>query len=180
MARFMLAQISARWVLKDALFRCKDFAECRSRWPAGSNGISEIDTPGDAVRLRQKNQGRKDRSVAAGRFAAVTTTAAAAIAATATVATAAALAFRTSFVDIQGSAAHFMAIDGGDGPVAFRVIGHFDERKASGLACVAVGYYTHAVDCAMGFKQRTDVLFSGVETKISHKNILHFGSAFWI
>jgi hypothetical protein len=32
----------------------------------------------------------------------------------------------------------------------------------------------------MGFEKRTDVLFSGIETKISHKNILHSGSAFWI
>jgi hypothetical protein len=60
----------------------------------------------------------------AGRFAARTTSA---------------LAFRTGFINMQRSAANFMAVDCRNGPVAFSVVAHFDKSKASGLSRVAVG-----------------------------------------
>jgi hypothetical protein len=120
--------------------------------------------------------------VAAAGFSAVTaaTTTASVAAATATAAMTAAFALRTGFIHIQGPAANFVAVDCGNGPVALRVIVHLNEGKASGLACIAVGNYTDTVDRAVGFKQRTDGLLVGVKAKISHKNILHSVSAFWI
>src|SRR5665213_3278250 len=127
--------------------------------PAGRFSI-----PG-TERLRRSRSVPGMENLPAGRFAAPT---------------AAALAFRAGFVDIQRSAANFMTVDCGNGPIALGVIAHFDKSKPSGLSGVAVGNDVHPVNRTMGFKQSTDVLLAGVKAEISYKNILHFDFSFWI
>ena len=63
-------------------------------------------------------------------IATVATTATAVDAESATTATAAILA-GLCFVDVQGAAVDFLAIELGDGSFAFLLAGHFDEAKAA-------------------------------------------------
>jgi hypothetical protein len=71
-----------------------------------------------------------------------------------------------------------MAVDGRNGLVAFRVVAHLDERETARLAGITVRHNADAVDSAVRFKQRTDVLLTGIETQVSHKNVLHSDFSF--
>jgi histidinol-phosphate/aromatic aminotransferase/cobyric acid decarboxylase-like protein len=75
-------------------------------------------------------------TIAAAAKAAASATTAAAEAATA--ATTAAIFARFGFVNIQGSAINFLAIELRNSSCAFLFGGHFDEAEASRTACVAV------------------------------------------
>jgi hypothetical protein len=105
--------------------------------------------------------------------AAATTTAAEAAASAATTAAGATSAFRTSFVDVERSAANFFPVHGVNRAIPLRIVRHLDKGKPSGLTRIAVGHNVYTIHTAVRFKQRTDVLFGCAETQVSNKNILH-------
>ncbi len=70
-------------------------------------------------------------------IATLTAAAAAEVTATLTTASAApALFARARFVDVESSPIDFAAVQGRNGLVRFRIRGHFDKSKATGLTCV--------------------------------------------
>ena len=97
------------------------------------------------------------------------------IAATAagTTTTAAASRFRMGFIDIKSSAVKVLSIESGDGTPRFSVVAHFDEPKASGLTCVAVGNNIHALNSAVTCEERTDAFVRGPKTEVSYKDVFH-------
>jgi hypothetical protein len=60
--------------------------------------------------------------------------------------------------------------------VRFRFVFHFDEREPARAAGVAIRHNPGAVDGAVSFKQASDSLFTDVEVKVAHKNVLHSDS----
>jgi hypothetical protein len=104
---------------------------------------------------------------------AAATAAEATASAAATAAASATCALRTSFVDVQRSAANFFPIHGVNCAIALRIVRHLDKGKPSGLTRITVGDDIYTVHAAVRFKQRTDVLFGCAETQVSNKNILH-------
>jgi hypothetical protein len=86
---------------------------------------------------------------------------------------AAAIDFGTGFVDIQLSSAHLGPIQRGNGLLGFVIIGHFNKRKSSRAARVAVRYDAHAFYCPVDLKQRSHLFFTGAEGQISDKNLFH-------
>jgi hypothetical protein len=104
------------------------------------------------------------------------TTAAAEATASATATTTAACAtgaLRTSFIDVERSAANLFAVYRVNRAITLCIVCHLDEGKPSGLTRITIGDNIYTVHAAMCFKQRTDVLFGGAETQVSNKNILH-------
>jgi len=85
-------------------------------------------------------------AVAAATATATTTAAVSAAAAVTTATSATARAFGTRFIHIERTPTEFPAVDSCDCVVAFRVIRHFDEREAAGLARIAVGDNVDAVN----------------------------------
>src|SRR5262249_50077733 len=71
---------------------------------------------------------------------------------TAAEAPAAALRLRAGLVDVQCSAIHLFPVDGVYSTIPFRIIGHFDERKPTGLAAVPVSDDVHTINIAVSFK----------------------------
>src|SRR5947207_5624147 len=65
---------------------------------------------------------------------------------------AAAAFFRTRLIHVERPSIQIPAIEFGDGSIAFGVVTHFNETKASGLSGVAVGNDTHAIDRAVCLK----------------------------
>jgi hypothetical protein len=84
-----------------------------------------------------------------------------------------ALFLRPGFIYGERSAIEFLAVERDNGPLAFAVIGHFHESKASGLSGIAVGYDADAIHRAVRFKQGSNSILSGTEAEISYKNIFH-------
>jgi hypothetical protein len=115
-------------------------------------------------------------ATAAAAPAAATTAAVATAPAAATTTRATALSFRTSFVDVKSSAADFLAVNGINRTITFRVIRHFDEGEPSRLARITIGDNVHSIYTAVRLKQRTDILFGRTETQVSNKNVLHLFS----
>lgn len=95
-------------------------------------------------------------------------------AATATIAAATPAVFlRPSFIHSQRSAIEIVAVERGDGGVAFAIIAHFHERKPSGLPGIAVGYDVHTVNPAIRRKQGSNPIFGSAEAEVSYKYIFH-------
>ena len=85
-----------------------------------------------------------------------------------------AVCFWTGFVDVQCPAVKVGSIQRCNGPVAFSVVAHFNESKASGLSRVAIGHDAHAINRPMYLKQGSNCILGGPEAEISYKNIFHF------
>ena len=98
---------------------------------------------------------------------------AALVAETPAAATTATLGFRAGFVHVYGPAPEHGAVDGSDGPVGFGGVGHFNERKATRLASVAVADHADPFDHAVLFEERTYGFLSDTEIQVANKNILH-------
>jgi hypothetical protein len=100
--------------------------------------------------LKAERSGRK--KLPAG-FAPLTSTATAALgtptAAAAKPAAAAAFRFRARFVDVQRPAVQIVAIQGRDGPIRLRSVGHFDESESTRTASLTVGYQVNSVHTAV-------------------------------
>ena len=77
------------------------------------------------------------------------------------------------FVDVKRSAVKVLTIESGDGTPCLSVVAHFDEAKASGLTCIAVGNNIHALNSAVTCEERTDALVRGPKTGVYYKDILH-------
>ena len=88
-------------------------------------------------------------------------------------ATTGALGFRAGFVDGQCAAIEFGAIKSGDGSFGFGVIGHLDKSEPLGLAGVAVGDDTDAIDGSVSFKHGANRIFRGREAEVPYKDIFH-------
>jgi hypothetical protein len=102
------------------------------------------------------------------------TTTAAFATSTAAATTESTVLFRTGFVDVQRTAVELPAVQLGNGPVAFGIIRHFDEPKATGLSRVTVGHYTDAINGTIRFKHGANRIFGCTEAEISYKNVFHF------
>ena len=109
-----------------------------------------------------------------GLVAITTATAAAAVFPTTAAATAATAAFFARFgnVDGQGAAAQILAIHRFDGLLRFLGGAHGDEAKPAGTAGFPVHHQVGFSDRAMRAKRSVQVVFSGIEGKISHKQFI--------
>jgi hypothetical protein len=87
---------------------------------------------------------------------------------------AAALAFGTSFIDVQCAAFESRAVQAGDGPVGFLGVAHFDKRKAAGTACITVCYEIHSINCSIPLEHGTNRRIGRGKIQIAYKNILHY------
>ena len=92
-----------------------------------------------------------------------------------TAATRSALRLRTRFVDVQASAIEFSAVEIADCAIPFVIAPHFDNRKPSGLARIAIRHNVYTVNGTVRFKHGTDGSFGRPEAEIPYKNVLHFG-----
>jgi hypothetical protein len=99
---------------------------------------------------------------------AATTTAAAAISAAATTAAAFALFHRTRFVDREGAAVDFLAMEFCDGRLRFFRRAHFHETKAAGTTRHAIIDHLHPGDIARLGKEIGQVVFRHAEGQIAH------------
>jgi len=87
-----------------------------------------------------------------------------------------AVCFWTGFVDVQRPAVKIGAIQGRDGPVAFRVVAHFNESKTSGLSGIPVGHDTDTIDVSMRLKQGSNRILGSTEAEVSYKYVFQFYS----
>src|SRR5689334_4817247 len=87
----------------------------------------------------------------------------------------AAAAFRTwaRFVHIEGPAVQFLTVEGLDRFRRFRLIGHFDKRKAAGLSGVPVADYAGLFHSAIRSKGCLKLRFRGLISKVSNKDVRH-------
>src|SRR5882724_8796386 len=89
---------------------------------------------------------------------------------------AAAFTLRPCLVNVQCSTTNLSSVYALDCTIPFRIIGHFDERKTTGLAAVPVCDDVHTIHGTVCFEQRTDVLLGGLETEIPYEYVLHLFS----
>src|SRR5579883_1345643 len=89
------------------------------------------------------------------------------------------LRLRTSFVDVQGSAVEFPAIQFSDGAIRIRVSAHLDKSEPPRLPRVPVSDEVYALDRSVCLEQRSHRSFGGPKIEISDKNILH-AFPFWL
>jgi hypothetical protein len=81
------------------------------------------------------------------------------------------------FIDIQGTPAKLSAIQCLNRLFRLATITHFHKAEPAGAPGGAIRDHRYAVNCAVWFKQRAQVLFRGAERKISYKK-LHFFRSF--
>src|SRR3974390_2694907 len=93
----------------------------------------------------------------------VATTTAATVASTTAATATGAVGLGARFIDVQIAAAEVGAVEGFDRLVSGIVVHHLDEREAARLSGVAVGDNVHLVHCAVGLKQRPDLVFRRVK-----------------
>jgi len=74
----------------------------------------------------------------------------------------------TRFVDGESASLHFLAVEGGDGRVGFRRVGHGDERKAARAAGGAVHHQGNVGDFAVFFEKILEIVFSGLKREITY------------
>jgi hypothetical protein len=96
---------------------------------------------------------------------------AAAVAAESTAA--AAIFFRPGFVDIQGSAVEFPAIQSGNRTLPFVIRTHFHEPESSGPSGLPVCHDAHTINRAVRLEHRSNRIFGSPEAEISYEYILH-------
>jgi len=101
---------------------------------------------------------------------------AAASATTAETTAASAVVLGPSFVDIDGASTELAAVECGDGFFAIFIAVHFDEAKATGASGIAIGHDADTVDLTVAFENLPEFVFTGIETEIPHKDVLHASS----
>lgn len=84
-----------------------------------------------------------------------------------------AILFGPGFVYIEGPAVQVAAIQRGNGFLPLAVDCHLHESKPSGLSGVPISNDVYAVNRPKLLEQGSNGAFSGFETEISYKNILH-------
>src|SRR5487761_2433969 len=84
---------------------------------------------------------------------------------------ASAIFLRAGLIDGQVAAVELVAVQRIDGPLGFRVASHFHKSEALGPACVPIRDDADTVYGSILFKQRTNCVFSGPKTEVSHKYI---------
>src|SRR5262249_83648 len=82
---------------------------------------------------------------------------------------------RAGFVDGEGAAAHFLAVQRVNGFFRFTAIAHFHETKAARTAGLAISDHRYAFDIAIRSKERLQVRLSGAEREVADKKF-HFVS----
>jgi hypothetical protein len=115
-------------------------------------------------------------STAAARTAAATartSTASGTSAAAAGTAGTAAIGLGTRFVDIQCPTAKLFPVQGRNGFLGFRGIGHFYECKSSRTAGVTIGDHADLIDFPVRLKQRAQFRFGGAVREVANKKLLH-------
>jgi hypothetical protein len=119
-------------------------------------------------------------STAAATFSAATT-ATAAVSTTAAAATAFALFHGTRFVDREGPAVDFLAVELRDGSLRFIGSSHFDETETAGTAGYAIVDHLHPRDVARLGKEIGQVVFRHAEGQIAHIEFhAHFILLEWV
>ena len=127
-----------------------------------------------------KNRPRSSRNrvlparIAPGPRAAATSTAAAPAAETA----AAPLGLRPGFIDVQAATVQIGAVESRYRFIGLARIGHFDESKAAGTACVAIGYQVHTFHVSVRLEQRPYGGLGGGKIKVSYENIFQRSFSF--
>src|SRR5439155_15381157 len=106
----------------------------------------------------------------AAEIVATTTAAARALAAWA----AAALSLGLGFVDVQCTAAQFLAIEGCDCFLGFSGVGHLDESESARTSGITIGDYANLLDSAVGGKQCPQLCFSCTVRDVANEQFLHF------
>ena len=103
--------------------------------------------------------------------AAITATSAAVFTTTSTAATRALFAW-LGHIDREGSAVHFLAVQGLDGLLRLLGSAHGHKAKAAGAIGHAIHHQVGFGDRAMRGERVLEVVFSGVEGKVSHKQFI--------
>jgi len=85
----------------------------------------------------------------------------------------AAFALGTRFVDFEIASTRFFAVKPRDRLRRLVIIRHFDERKASRPARVAVHGNVHPRDLSKRLEQRAQIALGHLKAHIPHKNTLH-------
>jgi hypothetical protein len=124
-------------------------------------------------RIQKSERGLVATTAAATTTAVSAATAAAAISTTTAAATATAAAGRTLFtrtsdVDREGATVEFLAVEGVNGLLGFIGVGHGDETEATGATGHLVHHQVGLDDGAVCGKRVLEVVFGGVEGKISY------------
>jgi hypothetical protein len=95
------------------------------------------------------------------------------VSATAATAGSAAIRTGTRFIDIDGPAAQFRAIQRGDGRFGLVGIRHFDEGKPAGLARFPVIDDGHVIHGAVLGKDIEELILRGAEAQITYEKFGH-------
>jgi hypothetical protein len=93
-------------------------------------------------------------------------------AATTTLATAATFGLRASFVHAERATIIFGAVQGRNGLIGLRRIGHLNEGETAGAARVAIGDQVNPIYGSVRFEHGTDGGFSRAEIQVSHEDVL--------
>ena len=81
--------------------------------------------------------------------------------------------FRPGFIYIQCTSVKFGTVQLGNCGLRRIGIGHFDEREAARLSCVAVGDDAHPLHTAIGRESRLQIVLGSLITEISDKYVGH-------
>jgi hypothetical protein len=100
-------------------------------------------------------------------------TSAAAIPATATPASAAALSFRTSLIDVDGTASDLRSVQRRNCLLAIFVTVHLDKAETARSPCVTVGHDADTIDLTVCLKELPQFIFACIKAQVPHKDILH-------
>ena len=72
------------------------------------------------------------------------------------------------FVGADGATADFLAVQGGDGGLAFGGVRHFDEAESAAAVGIALHDDFGGADGAIGLESGAQVVVAGLERKISN------------
>jgi hypothetical protein len=81
---------------------------------------------------------------------------------------AAPLLARARFIHVQAAAVDILAGQLGNRAIGSRVVVHFDEAKAAGLAGRAIGHKIDAIDLPVGGEHALHLLFGRMERQVSY------------
>src|SRR5882762_1043033 len=88
----------------------------------------------------------------------------------------AAFALRPRFIHFQIAPANFFSVQRRHGLRRFRVVRHFDERKAARTTRLAVHGHVDACDLAKRSEKLSQIAFRGLEVHVADKQTLHLDS----
>jgi hypothetical protein len=77
------------------------------------------------------------------------------------------------FIHVKSASTQRLSVQRGNGAISLGAIGHFNEAKATWLACVAVADQRDSLDSAVIFEQCANGIFSRAEIQITDKNVFH-------